>query len=493
MLFNFCIYEISQYPKLLVNNDKLENSINIIHKYDTDIGYYEFKLFIDGEYQLVILDDYVPYDDDFEDISFAKTSKNYYWVSLLEKAFAKVLGSYSNIVNDDSDNEEQEDKIDKYKIYKTELAFQILTGFIPEIYSFKEYNKDFIYKKIYNEGLYQINTTKNEILITTGSISKKQGVLEQNHIPYSHSFSILDIKTVFCDGKEIKLLLLNNPWGRNIFNSNMIGNFIQDTKNEKMKDLNKYIQYNIDSLDGTFWIDFDSFFESFHYVSLCKILTGAEINIYKFEKDIYYEKPFIFNLKILEDETDIYLSILYERNKYDKKNEQQRVNFYLILNKINNNEVIDSFSLYETKEINVNKILNKGYYHLWIYIPQEYKVNNRDKSSLKIVYNKKIIIDFNKFDEDFIYLHNIAKEITLLKKDKENFQQKEEFDYIKSFNIIQGFYIIIFINKLKESFNLQYTIEKDGLLDIITKGFDKIDINKIKINDTLNPMKQKYI
>ena len=118
MLFNFCIYEISQYPKLLVNNDKLENSINIIHKYDADIGYYEFKLFIDGEYQLVILDDYVPYDDDFEDISFAKTSKNYYWVSLLEKAFAKVLGSYSNIVNDDNDNEEQEDKIDKYKIYK---------------------------------------------------------------------------------------------------------------------------------------------------------------------------------------------------------------------------------------------------------------------------------------------------------------------------------------------------------------------------------------
>jgi len=85
-------------------NLKLENSINIIHKYDRDIGYYEFKLFIDGEYQLVILDDYVPYDDVYNDISFSKTSKNYYWVSLLEKAFEKVLGSYSNIVNDDNDN-----------------------------------------------------------------------------------------------------------------------------------------------------------------------------------------------------------------------------------------------------------------------------------------------------------------------------------------------------------------------------------------------------
>ena len=89
--------EISQYPKLLINKDK--NSINIIHKYDEYIGYFENKLFIDGEYQLVIIDDYIPYDEEFDDISFAKTSKNYYWVSLVEKAFAKVLGGYSNIIN----------------------------------------------------------------------------------------------------------------------------------------------------------------------------------------------------------------------------------------------------------------------------------------------------------------------------------------------------------------------------------------------------------
>ena len=91
--------EISQYPNLLINSDKLENSINIINKYDLEAGYFEFKLFIDGEYQLVILDDYIPFDESFSDISFAKTSKNFYFVSLLEKAFAKVLGGYSNILN----------------------------------------------------------------------------------------------------------------------------------------------------------------------------------------------------------------------------------------------------------------------------------------------------------------------------------------------------------------------------------------------------------
>ena len=235
----------------------------------------------------------------------------------IRKSFAKALGGYSNIINI-KDNENEDFK--QFKIFsKTNLAFQMLTGFIPEKFLTSEYDKDFIYKKIYNEGLYQNNVTKNEILITTGSISEDKGVLEENYIPYNHSFSILDIKTLSVEDKKIKLLLLNNPWGKNIYNSNIIANYIQNIKNDKMKNLNKYIQYNIDSLDGTFWIDFDSFFESFEYVSLCKILTNSKIYIYKFLDDGYYLNPFIYNLKILEDNTDVYLSVLYDRNKYDKK------------------------------------------------------------------------------------------------------------------------------------------------------------------------------
>ena len=152
----FC--EISQYPKLLINNDKLENSINIINKYNLETGYFEFKLFFDGEYQIVILDDYIPYNETFCDISFAKTSKNY-WVSLLEKAFAKVLGGYSNLVNFNKDEDEDDHKFGIYN--KTNLAFQMIAGFISEKYLFKDYDKDFIkilyIKKINNEALYLIS------------------------------------------------------------------------------------------------------------------------------------------------------------------------------------------------------------------------------------------------------------------------------------------------------------------------------------------------
>ena len=475
--------EISQYPNLLINSDKLENSINIINKYDLEAGYFEFKLFIDGEYQLVILDDYIPFDESFSDISFAKTSKNFYFVSLLEKAFAKVLGGYSNIVNI-KDNEY--DDCEKNKMFnKTNLAFQMLTGFVPEKYLFSKNDKDFVYKKIYNEGLYQNNMVKNEILITTGSISEKDGVLEENYIPYDHSFSVLDIKTIYVDKQEIKLLLFNNPWGNNIYNSNIIGYFVQNTKDEKMKDINKFIQYNIDSLDGTFWIDFDSFFESFAYISLCKILTGAKIYIYKFENENYYMKPFIFNLKILEDDTDVYLSILYERNKYDKKNKTRKINCYLILNKVNGNNIIDeTFSLFSIEEINISKILKKGNYHIWIYIPRQDN-NDYDKFSFKIVFNKNIYIDFNKFDDNFKYLNQISCQIALMKK--ENFKSNEYFDEINGYNMLDGFFIIYFKNKVNDNFKFEYTIEKKGNMEILTNGFEKKEKgNQFYINDTLN-------
>ena len=51
-----------------------------------------------------------------------KTSKNYYWVLLIEKAFAKALGGYSNII---TINDNKNEVFKKFKIRdKTNLAFQ---------------------------------------------------------------------------------------------------------------------------------------------------------------------------------------------------------------------------------------------------------------------------------------------------------------------------------------------------------------------------------
>lgn len=102
---------LSQYPKLLINEK--DNCINIIHNFKyNEVGYYEIQLFINGEYQIVIVDDYIPYDLIFDDIAFVKTSKNFFWVLLVEKAIAKVFGGYSNIENY-SEGEKKEEQNDE--------------------------------------------------------------------------------------------------------------------------------------------------------------------------------------------------------------------------------------------------------------------------------------------------------------------------------------------------------------------------------------------
>jgi len=55
-------------------------------------------LYINGEKKTVVVDDYFPYNDDKNVWAFSRPSQgNEIWVLILEKAWAKVYGSYSRI------------------------------------------------------------------------------------------------------------------------------------------------------------------------------------------------------------------------------------------------------------------------------------------------------------------------------------------------------------------------------------------------------------
>lgn len=55
---------------------------------------------IDGIWQEVILDDYFPCKKN--ELIFSYSHQNEMWVLLIEKCFAKINGTYSNIENGDS-------------------------------------------------------------------------------------------------------------------------------------------------------------------------------------------------------------------------------------------------------------------------------------------------------------------------------------------------------------------------------------------------------
>ena len=66
-----------------------------INKKANDQGKYSLLLCVNGRPQLVEVDDYLPYDMDGEIVPFAHSKeKGEIWVSLFEKAWAKLHGSY---------------------------------------------------------------------------------------------------------------------------------------------------------------------------------------------------------------------------------------------------------------------------------------------------------------------------------------------------------------------------------------------------------------
>ena len=62
-------------------------------------GCYAVQLFVNGEKMIVVVDDYFPYDPHKEQWAMSKPSEdsNEIWVLIIEKAWAKVFGSYQRI------------------------------------------------------------------------------------------------------------------------------------------------------------------------------------------------------------------------------------------------------------------------------------------------------------------------------------------------------------------------------------------------------------
>ncbi|KAK6028961.1 calpain family cysteine protease, partial [Ostertagia ostertagi] len=60
-------------------------------------GVYQVRLCIDGQWKIVLVDDFFPCRVESRSIAFADGRKNQLWVPLIEKALAKQLGSYARL------------------------------------------------------------------------------------------------------------------------------------------------------------------------------------------------------------------------------------------------------------------------------------------------------------------------------------------------------------------------------------------------------------
>jgi len=202
--------------------------------YYNEGGKYMVKLRVNGIPRKVVIDDYFPVGPSDEPLCSYSSNRNELWISILEKAYMKVMGGY--------DFPGSNSNIDLYS----------LTGWIPERVSVRpddpSFDKDGVFRKLHERF------HRGDVLVTvaTGEMSEEAG--ERAGLVPTHAYAMLNVREV--DG--VRLFLLKNPWAHLRWKGNYSENDARHWTPAMMKalDYDPKAQQNFDN--GVFWIDYDS-------------------------------------------------------------------------------------------------------------------------------------------------------------------------------------------------------------------------------------------
>ncbi|XP_030406937.1 calpain-7 isoform X4 [Gopherus evgoodei] len=193
-------------------------------------GKYMVKLHINGVPRKVIIDDQLPVDHSGELLCSYSNNKSELWVSLIEKAYMKVMGGYD------------------FPGSNSNIDLHALTGWIPERIAMhsdnQAFNKDGSFRMLYQRF------HKGDVLITTatGVMSEEEG--EKWGLVPTHAYAVLDIR----EYKGLRFLQLKNPWSHLRWK----GRYSENDVKNWTPDLQKYLNFDprtaqkIDN--GIFWI-----------------------------------------------------------------------------------------------------------------------------------------------------------------------------------------------------------------------------------------------
>ena len=452
-------YFVSAISSLCSHKSYYDNIFHI--KSRTKENVYGVYLFINGQKKLVIVDDYFPYinNNSRKQLSFGFSCSNELWVSLIEKAWAKVNGSYIRIGTGGLCNE----------------AFDVLTEAYTEhiiIPNNFEKIKDELWRKL-------DQAIKRNYVVCLGTSGDTD--IHYKGLVSGHAYTLINIYIVKTKYGIEKVVKLRNPYGDDEYNGRWSDNSSVWNENKEFKKKFNYVN----KTDGIFHMPYEEMLRYFAIIDIAKLEQNYITKVIKIPKTKNTQCQ-VIKLEIEQKTTHCYINLYQKNPRIIKKNNEypeKPVLSFIMLAKIEGNNlkyITSKTSIPErySKYINnldnlediydihfaIEKELTPGSYYIFCdvnyrYIYEEnfgYTITTYSKYPVKSMVNVTQYVNINKLFKNVVYdfcknYEKIAKTI-----------HKDLVIYKKNLDAYYPFITYCIENKSDKDIKLKFNLKCEG-------------------------------
>ena len=404
--FYHAISLLTSFPNLIAKIFKTK-TIN-------EDGLYELYIYYNGEYQILLIDDYFPFIRNSNKLLFSKPKKEEIWLLLLEKAYAKVNGGYGSLFNCDINS-----------------ILILFTGFPCERLNFFDIDNDDL------DNIIRINKQKNLVFVYPSEEGEKNGIIKNK------SYQLIEIFDIGGNEENLKLIKLRNFFDYQSYKGDYCPS--SELLNE---DIKRIINYNPEEKE-VIYMSLENLKTNFSKITIMHIMFNCNIKIITIKNnnndDSIIGTPQVFNL-YLPSSTKISFSLIIKNNKYENVERLTPSNICISKYEPEEKKLMNfegSFNSNENCEF--ARELDEGYYIIWTYllkekcsvIPNEYDL----KVSSNIYFKLKHQIQDIKFHliKQMIYNAILQYQGEFIKEDEIYMMEDNYYNY-------SGFGLKVIIN-----------------------------------------------